>query len=292
MRIGVVFPQTEIGADPGAIRAYAQHAEDLGYTHLLAYDHVLGADPEVHARLERPVRRAHHVPRAVRAVRLPGGDHVARAGHRHHHPAAAADRAGRQAGGRGGPAHRRAGSGSASASAGTRSSTRRWARTSEPRRPDEEQMELLRRLWTETVGDLRGRFEQVDRGRAGAAASPAADPAVDRRPVPERLRARRAPRRRLVPAGPARARARRGARQRGRGGQGGRPGPGELGHGGPGQLAAGQRGAAGRPGPRLAGRRFDPLSVNTMGAGSTSVDGHLEALSEVAAALQLTSEKP
>ncbi len=45
MRIGVVFPQTEIGADAGAIRAYAQAAEDLGYAHILVYDHVLGADP-------------------------------------------------------------------------------------------------------------------------------------------------------------------------------------------------------------------------------------------------------
>ena len=45
MRIGVIFPQLEIGADPGAIRAYAQAARDLGYRHLLAYDHVLGADP-------------------------------------------------------------------------------------------------------------------------------------------------------------------------------------------------------------------------------------------------------
>ena len=44
MRIGVVFPQTEIGADPGAVREYAQAAEELGYSHLLAYDHVLGAD--------------------------------------------------------------------------------------------------------------------------------------------------------------------------------------------------------------------------------------------------------
>ena len=44
MHIGVVFPQTEIGADPGAVREYAQAAEGLGYTHLLAYDHVLGAD--------------------------------------------------------------------------------------------------------------------------------------------------------------------------------------------------------------------------------------------------------
>ncbi len=45
MRIGVVFPQTEIGTDPALIRDYAQAAEGLGYTHILAYDHVLGANP-------------------------------------------------------------------------------------------------------------------------------------------------------------------------------------------------------------------------------------------------------
>jgi probable F420-dependent oxidoreductase len=41
----VTFPQSEIGTDPEIIRDYAQAAEDLGYEHLLAYDHVLGADP-------------------------------------------------------------------------------------------------------------------------------------------------------------------------------------------------------------------------------------------------------
>jgi probable F420-dependent oxidoreductase len=45
MRFGVVFPQTEIGTDPAAIRDFAQAAEDLGYEHILAYDHVLGANP-------------------------------------------------------------------------------------------------------------------------------------------------------------------------------------------------------------------------------------------------------
>ena len=44
MQLGVVFPQTEIGADPGGVRAFAQAAEEIGYVHLLAYDHVLGAD--------------------------------------------------------------------------------------------------------------------------------------------------------------------------------------------------------------------------------------------------------
>jgi probable F420-dependent oxidoreductase len=44
MQIGVVFPQIEIGSDPIAVRDYAQAAESLGYAHLLVYDHVLGAD--------------------------------------------------------------------------------------------------------------------------------------------------------------------------------------------------------------------------------------------------------
>jgi probable F420-dependent oxidoreductase len=48
MRIGAVFPQTEIGGDAGAVRTYAQGAEELGFGHVLAYDHVVGADPEVH----------------------------------------------------------------------------------------------------------------------------------------------------------------------------------------------------------------------------------------------------
>ena len=44
MQIGVTFPQTEIGADPAVIRDYAQAAEGMGYRHLVAFDHVLGAD--------------------------------------------------------------------------------------------------------------------------------------------------------------------------------------------------------------------------------------------------------
>jgi len=47
VNIGVVFPQTEIGADRGAVRAYGQRVEELGFTHILAYDHVVGADPAV-----------------------------------------------------------------------------------------------------------------------------------------------------------------------------------------------------------------------------------------------------
>ncbi|MCH8989133.1 MAG: LLM class F420-dependent oxidoreductase [Chloroflexi bacterium] len=49
MKTGVVFPQTEIGADPAAVRDYVQAAEGLGYSHMLVYDHVLGADTNHHA---------------------------------------------------------------------------------------------------------------------------------------------------------------------------------------------------------------------------------------------------
>jgi hypothetical protein len=44
MRIGVVSPTLEV-ADPGAVRDYAQAAEDLGYAHLTAWEHVVGVDP-------------------------------------------------------------------------------------------------------------------------------------------------------------------------------------------------------------------------------------------------------
>jgi probable F420-dependent oxidoreductase len=46
MKIGVVYPQTEYSNDPAAIRDYAQTVEALGYSHVLAYDHVLGANPD------------------------------------------------------------------------------------------------------------------------------------------------------------------------------------------------------------------------------------------------------
>ncbi|MGE0304225.1 MAG: LLM class F420-dependent oxidoreductase [Acidimicrobiia bacterium] len=43
MRLGAVFPHTEIGTDPGAIRSYAQQAEEIGCSEFVAYDHVVGA---------------------------------------------------------------------------------------------------------------------------------------------------------------------------------------------------------------------------------------------------------
>jgi probable F420-dependent oxidoreductase len=64
MKIGAVFPQTEIGRDVGAIRRYALTVEQLGYRHILAYDHVVGADPSVHHGWRGPydVRTQFHEP--------------------------------------------------------------------------------------------------------------------------------------------------------------------------------------------------------------------------------------
>ena len=44
MEFGAVFPTCEIGNDPGQIRAWAQAAEELGFRYIVTYDHVLGAE--------------------------------------------------------------------------------------------------------------------------------------------------------------------------------------------------------------------------------------------------------
>src|SRR5262245_34062323 len=54
MRIGVVFPQTELGGDPSVLREYGQAVEQLGFTHLCTYEHVVGADPRVHHDWQGP----------------------------------------------------------------------------------------------------------------------------------------------------------------------------------------------------------------------------------------------
>jgi probable F420-dependent oxidoreductase len=52
MQIGVVYPQVELGGDPAAVRRIGRAVEDLGFDHLLAYEHVLGA---VHADRTPPL---------------------------------------------------------------------------------------------------------------------------------------------------------------------------------------------------------------------------------------------
>jgi probable F420-dependent oxidoreductase len=59
VRVGAVFPQTEIGPDRASVRAFAEGVAGLGFDHLLAYDHVLGADRERHQHLLGPYRAEH-----------------------------------------------------------------------------------------------------------------------------------------------------------------------------------------------------------------------------------------
>jgi probable F420-dependent oxidoreductase len=67
MDIGVVLPQTELGTDPRAIARYVTRAHELGFRHLLASDHVVGADRNVHPSATPPyvVESTFHEPFAL-----------------------------------------------------------------------------------------------------------------------------------------------------------------------------------------------------------------------------------
>ena len=202
MRIGVVFPQTELGGDRGAVRAYGEAVAGLGYTHLLAYDHVLGADPTVHQGWAGPydVDTTFHEPFVLFGYLAALVD--ARAGHRHHHPPAAPDRAGGQAGRRGRSAHR----GPVPPRCRPRLEPRR-VRGAGP---------VLHHPRAAAVRADRGAAPAVDRAdggcdrrrrgdhrrRSAPEPDPAPDPGVGRRLVGAGLPAHRAAGRRLVPAGP------------------------------------------------------------------------------------------
>jgi probable F420-dependent oxidoreductase len=59
MKIGVIFPQTEIGRDPVGIRIFAQQVENFGFNHILTYEHVLGANPDRSDKLRGPYSYQH-----------------------------------------------------------------------------------------------------------------------------------------------------------------------------------------------------------------------------------------
>ena len=59
MKIGVIYPQTELRGDPEAVHRIGLAAEELGYDHLLAYDHVLGATHDREPKLTGPYTDKH-----------------------------------------------------------------------------------------------------------------------------------------------------------------------------------------------------------------------------------------
>ena len=157
MRIGVILPQTEIGPTVGAVRAYGIGVEELGFQHMLAYDHVVGRRSGGPPGWNGPydIDTQFHEPFV--AVRLPRRLHLARAGHRDHHPPPAPDGAGGQTGRRGRPADRggfRLGVGLGWNPVEYEALGQDFATRG---RRIEEQVPCSAQLWTEPVGDLRRR---------------------------------------------------------------------------------------------------------------------------------------
>ena len=292
MQIGVVFPQTELGADAGAVRAYAERVEQLGYAHILVYDHVVGADPAVHDGWQGPynVHTTFHEPMvlfgylaALTSLELVTGIIIL--------PQRQTVLAAKQA---------------AEVDLLTRGRFRfgvglGWnaveyealgTNFSNRGRRLDEQVVLLRRLWTEQTVTFEGTYERI----TGAGLTPL----PIQRPIPIWFGAASPPAYRRagrlsdgwfpqVPPGPklddAREDVERAARDAGRD-------PATIGM--EGRVSWGEGGVEKLL--RQLGRWRDAgathVAINTMGAGLRSVDDHLRALGECATALELVRRQP
>jgi probable F420-dependent oxidoreductase len=165
MQIGVVYPQIELGGDPEAVRRIGRATEALGFDHLLAYDHVLGAvhedriPPLVGPYTERdpfhdPLVMFAHLAAVTERIGFVTGILVL--------PQRQTALVARQAADvdllSGGRLRLGVGIGwnhieyqALGEDFGTRGAR------------EEEQIALLRRLWTEPVVDFSGRFDRIDR---------------------------------------------------------------------------------------------------------------------------------
>jgi probable F420-dependent oxidoreductase len=269
VQIGVVFPQTEIGPDAGAVRAYAQRVEELGFAHLLAYDHVVGADPAFYQGWSGPydISTTFHEPMvlygylaAITSLELVTGIIILP----QRQTALVAKQAAEVDLLTGGRFRLGVGLGwnAVEYEALDKDFSNRGRRLGE-------QVELLRLLWTQTSVTFEGAYERVT--AAGLAPMPL------QRPIPVWFGGQ-------MPPGPrldeARALIDRAAVDAGRDPSAlGMEGRASWGEGGAERLAE----DAGRW--REAGATH--LSVNTMRAGLGGVDGHLEALAAAAEALGL-----
>jgi probable F420-dependent oxidoreductase len=287
MRIGVIFPQTEIGPDARAVRAYGERVEALGFAHILAYDHVVGADPAAHPGWSGPydVKSTFHEPlvlfgflAAVTSLELVTGIIIL--------PQRQTVLVAKQA---------------AEVDLLTRGRFRLgvglgWnaveyealgKRFSDRGRRMGEQIELMRRLWTETTVTHAGADERVT--GAGLAPLPvqrpipvwfgAMSPAAYRRAgrLGDGWFPQHAPGPKLDEA---RAIVERAAVEAGRD-------PKALGMEGRVSLGAGGAAKLAEQAQRWREAGATHLTINTMGAGLGFVDAHLDALAAIAAALKL-----
>jgi len=165
MQIGVVYPQIELQGDPNAVREIGRAVEELGFAHLLAYDHVLGA---VHADRTPPLTGPYtesdpfHDPLVMFAHLAGMTERIGFATGILILPQRQTALVARQAADvdlfSGGRLRLGVGIGWSPVEydALGQDFRRRGAR-------QEEQIELLRRLWTEPVVDFAGRYDRVDR---------------------------------------------------------------------------------------------------------------------------------
>jgi probable F420-dependent oxidoreductase len=285
MRVGVVFPQTELGGDPGAVRAYGERVEEVGFTHVLAYDHVVGADPAVHVGWAGPydVHTTFHEPLVMfgylaaitRSVELVTGVIILP----QRQTALVAKQAAEVDLLSGGRLRLGVGIGwnAVEYEALAKDFSNRGKRSGE-------QIELLRRLWTEQTVSFDGAYETVT--GAGLAPLPV------QRPIPVWIGAASDPGYRragrladgwfpMMEPGPgldyARGIVERAAAEAGRD-------PATIGMEGR-VTWSGDDDALARQVAAWADAGASHLSINTMGAGLASVDEHLAVLSRVAESL-------
>jgi probable F420-dependent oxidoreductase len=73
MQIGIILPQNEIGDDPGAMREFAAAAEDEGFAHIVAFDHVVGKDDYASQPFHEPFVLFGFIAACTRTIELTTG---------------------------------------------------------------------------------------------------------------------------------------------------------------------------------------------------------------------------
>ena len=73
MQIGIILPQNEIGDDPEAIRDFSAAAEDEGFKHIVAFDHVVGKDDYASQPFHEPFVLFGFIAACTRTIELTTG---------------------------------------------------------------------------------------------------------------------------------------------------------------------------------------------------------------------------